>query len=137
MKALLLLAETAASHPDGTVSVLRAGITHVWASPPAQQAQLQGCIVVRIECSMGDQGPHQFDLKCLDEDGKLVMPAMQGQFNVPQGGGVTNLLIQFATAFPRLGRFTFYLRVDNVEKDTWTVTVATPPASPAPAGGKA
>jgi len=75
MKGTLLLAEAATTHPDGTVSVLRAGITHVWAQ--VAPMQFQGMIVVRFVSDIGDQGPHSFDLRCFDEDGGSVLPPLQ------------------------------------------------------------
>jgi PAS domain S-box-containing protein len=63
----------------------------------------------------GAKGAHSFDLRCMDDDGKEVMPKMQGQFNAPQGGGTNNLILNFQTEFPSPGRFTFVLRVDNVQ----------------------
>ena len=125
MKAKMLLAEAATGHPDGTISMLRAGITHVWAH--AQPFGLQASLVSRIEAEMGDAGAHNFDLRCMNDDGGEVMPKMQGQFTAPQGGGANNLILNFSTAFPKPGRYTFVLRVDNVQLDACSVHVAQAP----------
>jgi hypothetical protein len=84
---------------------------------------------------MGDAGAHQFDLRCMNDDGAEAMPKMQGQFNVPQGGGVNNLILNFQTALPRQGRYTFVLRVDNVQLDVCTIQVAQTPAGQNATGG--
>ncbi len=126
MKVKTILAEAATSHPDGTMSMLRAGITHVWAGDSGPY-QLQAAFVVRIEAEMTDAGNHEFDLKCMDEDGRGVLPTLGGQFTVGHGGGVNNLILGMSVAFPKLGRYVFVVRVDNVERDTWTVTVARKP----------
>ncbi len=131
MKAKMMLAEAATGHPDGTISMLRAGITHVWVQNPPYG--LQASLVSRIEAEMGDAGPHQFDLRCMTDDGAEVMPKMQGQFTAPQGGGINNLILNFSTAFPKPGRYTFVLRVDNVQLDMCTVQVTQAPEG-APAG---
>jgi uncharacterized protein DUF6941 len=131
VKAKMMLAEAATGHPDGTISMLRAGITHVWVQQPPYG--LQASLVSRIEAEMGDAGSHQFDLRCMNDDGAEVMPKMQGQFTAPQGGGVNNLILNFSTAFPKPGRYTFVLRVDNVQLDACWVQV-TPAQNPTSGG---
>lgn len=87
MKAKIILAESASTHPDGTFSLLRGGITHVWA--PAPPFQLQGSLVVRIEGTLVDKGNHKFDVRCMDQDGVDSMPKIEGQFTVQQGAITT------------------------------------------------
>jgi hypothetical protein len=128
MKAKLLLSEAATGHPDGTISMLRAGITHVWTQPNPPYG-LQAALVSRIEADLGDAGQHQFDLRCMNDDGAEVMPRLAGQFAVASGGGTNNLILNFNTVFPKPGRYTFVLRVDNVQLDQCSVQV-----TPAPAG---
>ncbi len=135
MKARLLLAEAATSHPDGTISMLRAGITNVWGENPP--VQLQASLVTRIEADLGDVGQHQIEIMCMDEDGKEVMPKLDGQFAVARGGGHNNILLNFGFAFPRFGVFTFVVRVDHVQYDTWSLRVAAaPPGAQVPAPGQ-
>ena len=129
MKARMTLAEAATGHPDGTLSMLRAGITHTWGQLPVG---LQAALAVRIEGEMGDAGPHEFDLRCMDTDGAEVMPQLKGQFEVPKGGGVMNFVLNFSMGFPQHGRYTFVLRVDNVQQDNWQIPIAENP----PGGAK-
>ena len=91
---------------------------------------LHASLVSRIEAELGDDGVHQFDLRCMNDDGAEVMPKMQGQFTAPHGGGANNLILNFQTAFPSTGRYTFVLRVDNVQLDTCTIQVAQAPPQP-------
>jgi len=70
----------------------------------------------------------------MNDDGAEAMPKMQGQFNVPQGGGVNNLILNFQTALPRPGRYTFVLRVDNVQLDVCAIQVSQTPAGQATGG---
>src|SRR5438477_12304417 len=121
MRAKMILAEAATGHPDGTISVLRAGINQVLVTQPPYG--IQASLVSRIEAEMGDAGAHNFDLRCMNDDGGEVMPKMQGQFTAPQGGGANNLILNFSTAFPKPGRYTFVLRVDNVQLDACSVHV--------------
>jgi hypothetical protein len=130
MKARIVVAESATGHPDGTVSMLRAGITHVWGEKPP--LALQAALVVRIEFDIGDEGDHQFDLKSMDADGKEILPKLSGKFGVPKAGpGSFHLILGFNIAFKGFGRYVFVFRVDSVQQDTWTVT-----ASPKPPPGK-
>jgi hypothetical protein len=139
VKARLLLAEAATSHPDGTISMLRAGITNVWGDKPP--VNLQASLITRIEADLGDVGNHKLEIMCMDEDGKEVMPKLDGQFQVARGGGHNNILLNFGFGFPGFGLYTFVVRVDGVQYDTWTLRAAqTPPQAqhpgqpPAPGG---
>lgn len=130
MKGSLLLAEYATAHPDGTVSTLRSGITHIWGE--TAPVALQGMFVVRIEPDLGDAGHHKFDLRCIDEDGKFVLPPLDGSFDTPNRGGIVNFILGFGVQFPKFGRFEFVLRIDNVQRDTWVVTAAKHPVPQPP-----
>ena len=125
MKARLLLAEAATAHPDGTISMLRAGITNVWGdqAPVALQASL----VTRIEADPGDVGKHGVEIFLIDADGKEVMPKLSGEFDVARGGGHNNIILNFQVQFPSLGMFQFVIRVDNVQYDVWSLRTAKPP----------
>jgi hypothetical protein len=81
---------------------------------------------IRMEADLGDEGQHQFDLRCFNQDGVEVLPKMSGQFEVPQGGGNTVLLLNFSVAFPKFGPYKFILRVDNIQLDDWMIHAALP-----------
>ena len=130
MKARLLLAEAATSHPDGTISMLRAGITNVWGEAPP--VNLQASLITRIEADLGDVGNHKIEIMCMDEDGKEVMPKLDGQFQVARGGGHNNILLNFGFGFPEFGVYTFVVRVDGVQYDSWTLRAAQAPQGQAP-----
>ena len=121
MKGKLILAEHASVHPDGTFSMLRAGIDRLHTEKVP--APFAATVVARIESGIADVGEHHFDLRCMDADGNQVLPTQKGQFNSPPGGSIINLMIGIAAAFPKLGDVIFYLRIDNVETDSWTVHV--------------
>jgi hypothetical protein len=126
VKARLLLAEAATSHPDGTFSVLRAGVTNVWGDKPP--VNLQASLVTRIDADLGDVGDHRIEIMCMDEDGKEVMPKLEGNFQVARGGGHNNILLNFGFGFPAFGLYTFVVRVDGSQYDTWTLKASqTPP----------
>ena len=126
MKARLLLAEAATAHPDGTISMLRAGITNVWGEKAP--VPLQASLVTRIEADPGDVGKHAVEIFLIDADGKEVMPKLSGEFEVARGGGHNNIILNFQVQFPALGMFQFVIRVDNVQYDVWSLRTARPPA---------
>ena len=130
MKGSLLLAEFATAHQDGTVSLLRSGITHLWGA--TLPIEFQGMMVARIFPDIGDQGPHTFDLKVLDEDGVTLAPPVAGHFDVAKAGGTSNFILGMNMTFTKFGRFLFVLRVDNVQCDTWTLTTKKPISAPPP-----
>ena len=121
MKGKLILAEHATGHPDGTFSMLKAGIDRMQASK--MPAPFKAALVVRIEPDVADQGEHTFDIRCMDADGKQVLQGQRGKFKAPESGGTLNLILSMAGSFPNTGNFSFYLRIDNVEVDSWTVRV--------------
>ena len=133
MKARLLLAEAATAHPDGTISMLRAGITNVWGDKPP--VQLQASLVTRIEADPGDVGKHAVEIFLIDADGKEVMPKLSGEFEVARGGGHNNIILNFQVQFPALGMFQFVIRIDNVQYDTWSLRTAKPPVQGGLAAG--
>ncbi len=126
MKVTLLLAEAATNHPDGTVSMLRAGIQRLWSAK--LPASLSGSLVVRIETDLAEGGTdHEFTLRVLDEDGRDVIPKLPGKFSVPAGGGNINLVINFQCQFPSHGTFGFHVNLDRQLQDSWKLVVSPPP----------
>lgn len=125
MKGQLLLAEAATTNHDGTISLLRGGITNAWAVKAP--IPLQGALVMRFIPEMGDQGRHTFDLLCLGPDGERMLPPIAGQFDAPASGGGANVILGLNMAFPKPGRFVFVLRVDNVQVADLTLTITEQP----------
>ncbi len=128
MKAKMILAEAATGHPDGTFSLLRGGITHIWGVKPP--IGFRGVMVVRIEGDMGDKGPHRFDIAGMDQDGKEFLPRLDGQFEIAEGGGIVNIMLGMQVGFPAHGEFVFVARVDDVQQDDWKVSVKPKEESP-------
>jgi mRNA interferase RelE/StbE len=83
LKAKLLVGEAATGHPDGTLSILRAGITHVWGdSPPVP---FQGALVARIEAEDGlqekqkDRIDRAMQILCADPRMATQIKALRGR----------------------------------------------------------
>jgi hypothetical protein len=123
-----MLGETGAHHPDGTFSVLRAGIDRVWFKEPP--ARLRGVLIVRLEADRTEKGEHTFEVSCMDEDGRDTdLPKLSGTFTVREGGATSTLLLQMQIDFAKEGVYQFALRIDNRTEDDWKVTVARPESS--------
>ena len=127
MKSDITLAESATTHPDGTLSMLRAGIANVQGRKPP--FTLNAALVVRITGDESDKGEHRTEIKGVNESGAEFMPAIKGQFSVPPGGGTSGIILNFQAAFEQPGRYTFKLAVDEVEIDSLTITVSQLPAA--------
>ena len=90
MKGKLTLAEAATAHPDGTISMLRSGINRLrGASLPIV---FKGALVASVIAEASEQGPHELELSCIDEDGKDRMPTIKASFEAPRPGGTNNLI---------------------------------------------
>lgn len=96
---------------DGTISLLRAGIDRI--GGPALPIPLQATLVARVQGEIGDQGPHMVELRCMNQDGATVLPRIQGNIDIPQGGGAANLVFRLDVEFKEAGRLTWYLRIDQ------------------------
>jgi len=120
MKAKLLLADAAVNHPDGTFSLLRGGIERINVAPN-KPPFLKAALIARIEATVGEKGKHSFRLVCIDEDGSSVLPDLEGNFEVPEKGGNTHLVLNIQGVFPRLGRYSFIIAVDGHELDRWDI----------------
>jgi hypothetical protein len=113
VKAILLLCDAASSHPDGTFSLLRGGITECYA-PADKPVVFDGAVVVRIVGSPAESGSHEFRLQVVNEDGHSVAPKVEGSFHVPSAGGAVQLVLNIQLVFPKHGRYEFSISVDKI-----------------------
>lgn len=120
MRGTVIVAESASVHPDGTFSMLRGHITQV--SGPQFPLGLPGALVILIEAEAAEDGPHNFEIRGMDEDGKEGGPRLSAQFNVPKGGGNVALTFGFDLQFKKPGRHEFVLKIDNQVKHAAVIT---------------
>jgi hypothetical protein len=125
MKVTLLLGEAATAHPDGTVSILRAGITNVWG--PKLPVHLIAALVVKIDSQPAESGSHAVEIRVIDTDGHDVAPRLSGNFNVGPTGGASNLILNFQIAFAKYGRYEFSTIIDRQLYGAWNIEVTAPP----------
>ena len=120
MEATIILAEAVTLHPDGTFSMLRGGITRVWGALPVI---LKAALLVRFMADTTESGQHNWRICVIDEDGKDVMPRLQGSFSVPAGGGAGNVVMGFCGQFAKYGTFSFRLTLDRHLDKSWDIEV--------------
>jgi uncharacterized protein DUF6941 len=130
MKLTLLLAEAATTHPDGTVSILRAGINR--AVNHTAPIPLAAALVARVDGDINEGASnHKFSVRLFNEDGRDVIPKVEGGFVLPPEWGAVNLVFNLQAAFPKHGRYSFHLNVDDIHHAQWSVEVTPhPPRAP-------
>ncbi len=126
VKAFLIVADAARTHPDGTFSLLRGGITSV-TTEETKPAVLKASVVARITLEPGEGGPHAFKIAIVNEDGASVAPDFTGSFEAASKGGNVNLVMDLQLIFPKPGRYAFNLFVDNRIEHSWSMDVVTKP----------
>lgn len=91
----------------------------------------QGVLAARVDAGIVDKGNHRCDIGCMNEDGREMMPRVGGPFVAPEGGNAYHYLVRLSLALPRYGAYVFFIRVDSLELDSWTLRVeAGPPGGP-------
>jgi hypothetical protein len=121
MKAWIVLAEAATAHPDGTLSMLRAGIGRLFGPEPP--FTFRGALAVRIESDAADLGVHKFSIRSTRTDGGGPLPTMDGEFTVETDHGVVSFaaVVQVAKLGP--GELRFELLVDELPLSQWVLKV--------------
>ncbi|MBI4564499.1 MAG: hypothetical protein HY716_07400 [Planctomycetes bacterium] len=122
MKAHIIMADAASMHPDGTFSLLRGGITTVNIAK-GRPLFFKGAMVARVLSEPGESGPHEFRIRCVDDDGKPVAQDLDGKFEIPPQGGTVQLVLDMQIVFPKFGRYEFSLAVNRRQMDAWMIEV--------------
>ncbi len=78
------------------------------------------CIALRMRLQRIEQGPHKITIHFIDDDGKFVIPPLDGNFEMKIGGnersGVTNMIINLQNLkFEHMGQYALVLAVDGKE----------------------
>jgi hypothetical protein len=70
--------------------------------------------VACIEGRSTESGRHPFRINFINDDGKDIMPAMQGEIDITQSSLTANIMLNLSTiTFPKPGTYTIDLVVDN------------------------
>lgn len=122
MQARITLCEYASLNPDGTVTMVRAGINR--ARGTKLPITLNATLVVEMKFERSESGPHNYSIGCVDEDGRRVLQPLTGTFEVPSSGGTASrVLIGFAAKFEKQGSYEFFIVIDRNQQDIWPVKI--------------
>lgn len=119
----------AAADYQGRLSILGIFDTVFAANLPAQHPQC--AVALRIRFSKIEEGKHNLTLHLVDNDGKMLMPPLTGEFDVQLVGndrqGAMNLILNLqGLSFNRYGEYAINLAIDSHELDSLPFWVKQP-----------
>jgi hypothetical protein len=118
MNANIFIAEHVTFHDDGTFSLLRGGIDQ-FRGKPGEQIPISGRLFVMIHADRHETGDHEFKLSVIDLDGNRVVPDIEGEFHVPEGGGRSKFQVPFQFAIDDPGSYEFGFSINGDIKSRW------------------
>ncbi len=107
----MVLADAAVGHPDGTVSLIRGGITRLHV-PPNKKATLDGAAVLFCNAESNDRGTHRLGFCIKTPNGELIRPEIEMQFELARGDECFHIVFRHRTTLGR-GQYLFCARVDG------------------------
>jgi hypothetical protein len=123
----------AATDYGGKLNVLGA-FDAIWAGQlPAMHPAC--AVALRIRFSRIEEGQHPFKIYIIDEDGKEVIPKLEGVISVKvppaSDSAVVNLVANLQRLkLPKYGRYTIDLAIDGQQKGSLPFVLAQPPPRP-------
>ena len=121
MNAWMVLSESATANPDGTLSILRAGISRIFG--PTPPFAFRGALAVLIEVGEGDHGRHLFSIRSTPPDGQDPLPQIEGEFTAVAVPGVFSFVVGVHIAKLHEGELRFELLVDDRRMSQLTLKV--------------
>lgn len=126
----------AATDSHGKLNLLGTFDTLVAETFPIRHPQC--ALALRLRFRRIEEGPHRVRLQIADEDGRTIVPPLDGQLDVrcrPEADSVSANLVLNLHALPieRAGRYSIDLAVDAREEATLPLYVIQAPRRPAPA----
>ncbi len=118
MDANIFIAEHVSFHGDGTFSLLRGGIDQ-FRGDPGEQTPVSGRLFVMIHADRHESGDHEFKLSVIDVDGNRVAPDIEGEFQVPDGGGRSKFQVPFRFGIDNPGTYEFGFAINGDIKSRW------------------
>lgn len=113
------MAEAATGHPDGTFSMLKAGVdTYASDAPPFV---IFGVAVARLSFTRAEAGEHVVRVRFLDGETDLL-PAIEIHVDVPKEDIHVNFIHKVAQKIEKAGKFRLVLLVDGRELDSCVIT---------------
>ena len=90
-------------------------------------------LVMQLRANVVESGEKNLEIHLIDEDGKAIIPALKGRFNIPQPPAGTESTGRIATRFdnvefPKYGAYSLHVVVDGHEMVRIPLRVSQPPA---------
>ena len=127
MKGILLVADSARIHGDGTFSLLRGGIDRVLV-PAGEPLIHRGSVLARLAGDAAESGKHEFSLRIETGSGEAVAPELRAPFEIPVGGGAAAAALDIGFSLTKPGWYKIVLSVGGKDLDVWRVDVQSVPA---------
>jgi hypothetical protein len=94
-------------------------------------------LVLQLRSSASEAGQKRIQVSLFDEDGKDIIPPVQGQFNLPRTEGRLHSIGRFVMEFNSVefkdyGQYTVSVAVEGIEVSSIPFRVISPPKPPAP-----
>lgn len=115
----------------GKVNALGIGFDTIHAAQmPARHPHFS--LVLQLRASVAEAGQKRIQVNLVDEDGKDVLPAVHGQFNLPRAEGRSYTLGRFvmefnSVEFKSYGAYTVSVAVEGLEVASIPFRVVAPP----------
>ena len=122
MKVTLTMADAISTHPDGTFSLLRGGITQC-AVPPGQPIGFKGALLARVSADKADEGKHRITIKAKDGNEKEIIPPVSHDFEVGTRLTNLNMLMDIQVQLPGYTVCEFSVYIDDKKMDAWSFDV--------------
>lgn len=119
----------AAADYSGRLNILGVFDTIFAASLPAVHAQCS--VALRLRFAKVEEGKHSLTLHIVDNDGNMVVPALNGDFGIqlqgPEKSGAINLVLNLqGLSFSAYGEYAVNLAIDNREINSLRFWVKAP-----------
>ncbi len=110
----MILADAGVAHEDGTFSLLRGGISTVWAAK-GEPILFHGALMARVDMPEGVSGKQSIALLLL-KDGKKIIPDQERSFEIPEHikkQAVINIAFSMSITLPEEGAYEFQLEING------------------------
>lgn len=113
MHARMFFADAAVSHGDGTITIVRGGITKAFISEGAPRV-FSGAFVVQLSLSEQDAGKHTVSIEIKDSEGNPLEQKFVHELEAKPSQSEFNLILNLpGLTFPALGDCSFDVDIDN------------------------
>ena len=121
---------------SGKLNALGIGFDTIYAQKmPVRHSHFS--LVLQLRASILETGQKQIQVNLIDEDGKDIIPPVNGQFNIPMGDGgmpsIGRFVMEFGNVeFKAYGSYAVRVTIEGMEMASIAFRVTAPPANRQP-----